>query len=426
MSKPHALALFARDTGEKTAPCGQGCVYYDGNCAFCSDWVGYWQKTLAKRSFCVAPLQAEGSHAKLKLSDAELLNDLRLLTEKGEVISGADVYLHVMRRIWWAWPLYLIFSMPGFNYLLHRGYRTFANNRYCISGACRVPKPSRFIQYAPLIHLTVGSILLTRGAPAWVGMWSLVFAVFAASKWLTFWPARKKFPNAGRAAAYLFLWPGMDIEPFCHPAVPVVVSRLEYASAFAQFVFGIALMWFLIPILPHSAPMLIGWMGMAALIFMLHFGLLRLLALAWQHLGINVHPVMRAPALATGLSDFWGARWNTAFRDLAHRAIFAPMQKRAGIRAATFAVFAASGLVHDLVISVPARAGYGLPTLYFLIQALGVTAERSALGKRLGLQRRIAARVYTCIFVLGPAALLFHRPFVDAVMLPFLRAIRAL
>lgn len=68
----------------------------------------------------------------------ELLYDLRLLTTDGQSASGADVYLQVARRIWWAWPFYAVFSLPGFNRLIHLGYRWFARNRYCISHACKL------------------------------------------------------------------------------------------------------------------------------------------------------------------------------------------------------------------------------------------------------------------------------------------------
>jgi predicted DCC family thiol-disulfide oxidoreductase YuxK len=67
-----------------------------------------------------------------------LLADIGLLTTSGRLISGAEVYLYVARRIWWAWPFYAIFSLPGFNRLIHAGYRWFARNRYCISHSCRL------------------------------------------------------------------------------------------------------------------------------------------------------------------------------------------------------------------------------------------------------------------------------------------------
>jgi predicted DCC family thiol-disulfide oxidoreductase YuxK len=68
----------------------------------------------------------------------ELLADVRLLTPDGQLISEADVYLFVARRIWWAWPFYAVFSQPGFNRLIHAGYRWFARNRYCVSHACKL------------------------------------------------------------------------------------------------------------------------------------------------------------------------------------------------------------------------------------------------------------------------------------------------
>jgi predicted DCC family thiol-disulfide oxidoreductase YuxK len=70
-------------------------------------------------------------------ADYQSLYDIRLLTCEGKSVSGADVYLYVTRRIWWAWPFYAIFSLPGFSRLIHVGYRWFARNRYCVSRACR-------------------------------------------------------------------------------------------------------------------------------------------------------------------------------------------------------------------------------------------------------------------------------------------------
>jgi hypothetical protein len=62
------------------------------------------------------------------------------LTRGGALQSGADAYLYVARRIWWAWPFYAIFSLPGFNSVLWWGYRNFNRNRYRISRHCALPQ----------------------------------------------------------------------------------------------------------------------------------------------------------------------------------------------------------------------------------------------------------------------------------------------
>jgi hypothetical protein len=77
------------------------------------------------------------------------------------------------------------------------------------------------------------------------------------------------------------------------------------------------------------------------------------------------------------------------------------------------------------VISLPAGAGYGLPTAYFLIQGLALLLQRSHLGRRLALSRGVAGRVFTIVVVLAPLPWLFHPPFVRNVVLPFLSAIGA-
>ncbi len=116
-----------------------GWILYDGSCGFCSKWVPFFESTLAKQGLGFAPLQAEWVRERLELSEEEILADLRLLLEAGEVISGSDVYRYVMRRSWIMWPLYLISITPGLSHLFDWCYRTFANHRYEVSAACRLP-----------------------------------------------------------------------------------------------------------------------------------------------------------------------------------------------------------------------------------------------------------------------------------------------
>ena len=141
--------------------------------------------------------------------------------------------------------------------------------------------------------------------------------------------------------------------------------------------------------------------------------------------GVDAKPLMVWPILAANVSDFWGKRWNTAFRDLTHRFLFRPLSSRLGARVGLAAGFLFSGIVHDLVISVPAGGGYGWPTLYFVIQGLGLLFERSRAGKALGLGKGWKGRAFAAVVIVAPAGGLFHQPFILVVMLPFLTAIGA-
>jgi alginate O-acetyltransferase complex protein AlgI len=148
--------------------------------------------------------------------------------------------------------------------------------------------------------------------------------------------------------------------------------------------------------------------------------------LTWQAFGIPAEPLMRMPIAARSLGEFWSLRWNRGFNDLAHRHVFQPTQRRIGVMGATLLTFLASGLVHDLVISVPARAGYGLPTLYFLIQGIGVLVERSRIGRWAGLRRGMRGRLFALAVVAAPAYWLFHPAFVGRVIIPFLKVMKAI
>jgi D-alanyl-lipoteichoic acid acyltransferase DltB (MBOAT superfamily) len=162
---------------------------------------------------------------------------------------------------------------------------------------------------------------------------------------------------------------------------------------------------------------------MAGVAFTLHFGVFHLLSVFWQRASINAPQIMNAPILASSLSDFWGRRWNLAFRDVSHIYVFRPTARRFGVTAGTMAAFLVSGIVHDLVISVGAGSGFGLPTLYFVVQGVGVLVERSRLGKNIGIGKPVSGRLYCALFVLAPLGLLFHRGFVEQIIVPMLTTI---
>jgi hypothetical protein len=174
-----------------------------------------------------------------------------------------------------------------------------------------------------------------------------------------------------------------------------------------------------------SHPLVAGWLAMIGIVLCLHFGLFHLLSVAWRSARVNPPPIMRSPLVATSLAKFWGERWNTAFRIPARRLLLNPLARRHGIAVANFAVFLASGVLHELVISVPARAGYGLPTAYFALQGVGVLFERSKLGRRLSLGHGWRGWLYMFAFTAAPAFWLFHPPFIRNVILPMLHAIGA-
>ncbi len=121
-------------------PGALGVVLYDGQCGFCSRVVKRWEKALARNGLEVASLDEAWVAQKIKRPHRELISDIRLLKATGELVSGADVYLYVARRIWWTWPFYAVFSMPGFKQIMRAGYGWFARHRYAFSSVCRLDR----------------------------------------------------------------------------------------------------------------------------------------------------------------------------------------------------------------------------------------------------------------------------------------------
>jgi hypothetical protein len=256
-------------------------------------------------------------------------------------------------------------------------------------------------------------------------MWVLSVAIFLGCKWQTWWECQN-IPgvSVARNLGYLFAWPGMDAESFLDPNKKAVRGRAnEWIWAMAKTAFGALLLWGISRRVTNELPA--GWVGMIGMILVLHFGTFHMVSLAWRWAGVDARPIMQAPLSATSLSDFWGRRWNLGFRQLTHRLIFLPAKTRAGLAPAILLSFFASGVIHDLVISLPASGGYGLPTAYFVLQGLGVLVERSSWGKSVSLSAGLRGRLFALLFTGTPAFLLFHPLFVHRVIVPFLRVIGA-
>ncbi len=261
----------------------------------------------------------------------------------------------------------------------------------------------------------------------WAIMWIVAFAWFGFFKWLT-WSCRSPQYacfGRGRQLAYLLGWVGTDADGFCSPISPTAfpVPR-EWLAALGQTLVGAGILWGGIRFLPSDRTVAIGAVGFAGIILFLHFGLFHLLALVWRRGGAAVQPIMNRPFVATSLADFWGRRWNRAYRQVSYDYFFRPLIHRFGLSLGTLLAFVASGLIHETVISFPVGAGYGGPTAYFAIQGLALLMERSSLIRKF-IHHPFCGWCYTAVFVLGPAGLLFHKPFLTRVIAPFLESIGA-
>lgn len=259
--------------------------------------------------------------------------------------------------------------------------------------------------------------------PRWGVMWGLAVFIFAIAKGLTWTQRRSSAAPVWKQVIYLVGWPGMDVDAFLngrntsHPTVG------EWSFAVFKLGCGMGILLLVVPAISGANEYLVGWIGMVGIGFTLHFGLFHLLSCVYRQLGLAAVPIMNWPIASQSLAEFWGKRWNLAFRDLTHHHLFRPLARYIGPASAIMGVFMVSGLLHDLVISIPAGGGYGLPTCYFLIQGIAFFAERSHWGRSIGLGHGVRGWLFCLFMVLAPCPLLFHKPFVCNVMVPFLQSL---
>ncbi len=114
-------------------------LLYDGGCGMCRQGVSIWRSSLRSRKIGTRPLQDTWVQAQLApLTEEELISDVRLLFRDGQQLRGANVYRYLFKRIWWAYPLYVLSLIPPFNWAFDQLYKLIAANRHKISHTCKI------------------------------------------------------------------------------------------------------------------------------------------------------------------------------------------------------------------------------------------------------------------------------------------------
>ena len=206
----------------------------------------------------------------------------------------------------------------------------------------------------------------------------------------------------GRYLVFSLFWFGMDPASF-----RVRRAGLNWK---ADIVVGVALM--LAGTLGAWLVWAMGWRQILVMFVPMsvgfHFGALRVLKGGLRAAGFPVRTLFPNVLETNGLGDFWSRRWNVGYSQMMQRLVGRPVEKLAGPRAGLMAIFIASGVLHELAITLPVQSGIGLPTLYFTLHGLLALLERK-LGRPFG-------KIPTLLVVALPLGLLFPPEFQSEVI----------
>ena len=243
-------------------------------------------------------------------------------------------------------------------------------------------------------------------------LWLLYFI----KGWALLQVSREKFQGFSPVGLlfYSYLWPGVDPRGFAERGAFNPEGARWFAFGFPTMCVGIASVLVLAANFDNLGTHPVGLLGVLAVLTTIHLGYSDVLSGLLRLVGFPVKRLFYFPLLSRSLRDFWSFRWNRPFVEM-NRLLFRPLFTRAMSRSTSaLALFVVSGLLHELALSFPASAGWGGPLLYFSIQGLGFLLERKW---RLD-QRGLFSRVWVWGMVFLPMPVLFHRPFLDALVIP--------
>lgn len=222
---------------------------------------------------------------------------------------------------------------------------------------------------------------------------------------------------------FTFCWPGMRVSLFLKAKKEKLPGALSLVfSGLFRIVLGLTLIflaWWSYQ--KTQSIVLATFLLLPGISLTVHFGLFNTVAGCWRFLGVDCLPLFRAPLYATSLSEFWGRRWNLAYSEMVQSSVYKPLAEKCNKTVALIASFFFSGLLHEVAISLPVNAGYGLPTLYFVTHGLLTWIERKLKAKKHPVdQYKWIGWIWTSFWLLAPILLLFHLPFLEGVVWPII------
>lgn len=285
-------------------------------------------------------------------------------------------------------------------------------------------RQTRVVAWMLLVIGTAGVERLCAGEPPGVRMIALISYALLVMKIIVVLEeeARGLTPlTFGRWLGFAAAWLGMQPRLFAAPpAGPLPGAGALMRRGTTNLVAGTVLVMLArLAWTGTRSHLLASLLLIPGLSLQLHFGVCNLLAGAWRRRGVPCDALFRAPIRSRNLGDFWSRRWNLAFSEMTAIAVYRPLAASAGRGPALMAGFALSGLLHEMAISVPVRAGLGLPLVYFLVHGGLVLAERtlSRAGHPLS---GWPGRAWAVFWLVAPLPILFHRPFLAGVIWPLI------
>ncbi len=310
---------------------------------------------------------------------------------------------------------------------------------------------SRIVCWGITVGAVLGTHLLSTQEPAGTRMLLIIIALLWSMKAVVMNEAR--IGKSGfrltpfQWLAFAIGWPGMRPSLFAGVPGPALKNTRSYIQrgcirlTIGLVLFAAAyLVWHqwalpqaannenapklltLLPSVGSAYQIVTSFLLMLAFSLSIHFGIFNIVTGCWRSVGAKCNALFVAPLHSRTLSEFWGRRWNLAFSEMTTWGVFRPLKKVVGKGPATFCAFLFSGLLHELAISVPVQAGYGLPLIYFGLHGAAMLLESHWLSKTAWFNDHAWwPRVWTICWIILPLPILFHGPFLAGCLWPLVQ-----
>lgn len=275
----------------------------------------------------------------------------------------------------------------------------------------------------PVGWLAVLLLLSDALSPVWrlVGATVCLLFVIKVSSYLILRARRHDYSlSPVQWLLYWTVWPGVRPDLFAGAGTEseenVEPDGRKFVVGYAYVLLGAALI-----VTSVLSPFFVGvdigsWILLFGLLAVFHMGVGRILPFGLRWMGYPVPPLFDSPLKSRGVGDFWSDRWNYPFINMNRLFITGPLSASIGIGGAALVAFVVSGALHEMAISYPSAAGWGLPFVYFIVQGLAYTAEKTVFPSLE--EHTILRRVWTYAVVFAPLPLLFHEPFRATFLVP--------